>query len=282
MEFSEVKGSILKQVYKKRDPWSRKYDFGHLLVIGGSKRYSGSPAFNSMAALRAGVDLVTVVAPERAANIVASFSPNMIAYPLSGDYIEHAHLSKLIDFTKDKTAVVIGGGLTRWRGVIKTVLEYLKKVDIPVVVDADAIHAVATNKDILKNKKIVLTPHAHEFEVLSGIKPTTDLNQRIKMVQDVAGLANVTILLKGSIDIISDGNKIAINKTGSPYMTKGGLGDTLAGICGALLARGNDCFTSACAAAYINGKAGEIAAKKMRESLVATDLIDAIPEVIRI
>src|SRR3990170_6220830 len=134
MEFSEVKGSILKQVYKKRDPWSRKYDFGHLLVIGGSKRYSGSPAFNSMAALRAGVDLVTVVAPERAANIVASFSPNMIAYPLSGDYIEHAHLSKLIDFTKDKTAVVIGGGLTRWRGVIKTVLEYLKKVDIPVVV----------------------------------------------------------------------------------------------------------------------------------------------------
>jgi len=277
-----VRASILKKIYKKRNPWSRKYDFGHLLVIGGSKRYSGSPAFNALAALRAGVDLVTIVAPERAANIIASFAPDLIVYPLDGDYLRREHLDRLIEFTKNKTAVVIGGGITRSREVIKTVLEYLKKIDIPVVVDADAIHAIATKKEILKDKKIVLTPHAYEFEVLSGIKPTTDLNYRIKMVKDVAAIPKVTVLLKGYIDVISDGTKVAINKTGSPFLTKGGMGDSLAGICGALLARGNDCFTSACAAAYINGRAGEIAAKKLGESLTATDLISSIPKAIKI
>jgi len=74
--------SILKQVYKKRQPWSKKYDFGHLLVIGGSKLYSGSPAFNALAALRAGVDLVTIVAPEKTAYVIRSFKPDLIAFPV--------------------------------------------------------------------------------------------------------------------------------------------------------------------------------------------------------
>ena len=79
---------LLKKIYKKRPEWSHKGDFGHLLVIGGSKKYSGSPAFNTLAAYRSGVDLVTVVAPKRAANIIATFSPDMITYPLEGDYLK--------------------------------------------------------------------------------------------------------------------------------------------------------------------------------------------------
>jgi len=281
MKIIEVKANILRKIYKKREPWVHKYDFGHLLVIGGSKHYSGSPAFNALAALRAGTDLVTIVAPERAADIIASFLPDLIAYPLKGDYLCGEHLDELIKLTHNKTAVVIGGGLTREREVLETVVEYLERIDLPCVIDADAIHAVATKKEILKNKNFVLTPHAHEFLVLSGIQISKDLNQRMKAVKETAEKLKTTILLKGHIDVISNGKEISLNKTGCPLMSKGGMGDSLAGICGALLARGNDCFTSACASAYINGLAGEIAAKNFGESVIATELINSIPKAIK-
>jgi NAD(P)H-hydrate epimerase len=277
----QVNKSILKKIYKKRKSWAHKYDFGHLLVIGGSKHYSGSPAFNALAALRAGVDLVTIVAPERAANIIASFKPDLIAYPLKGDYINKKHLSKLLEFTKNKTAVVIGGGMCRRKETFETITTYLKKIKIPCVVDADAIHAIARNKNVVRGKNLVLTPHSYEFYVLSGIEVSTNLDERIRTVKEVANKFKTTILLKGHVDIISDGNKVAVNKTGCPYMTAGGMGDTLAGICGALLARGISCFDAACAAAYINGKAGELAAKKYGESTIASDLIEEISSIIK-
>lgn len=276
----EVDKSILKKVYKKRDSWVHKYHFGHLLIIGGSKQYSGSPALVALAALRAGVDLVTVVAPERAANIVASVSPNLIAYPLEGDYLNKKQLPELLKFTKNKTAAVIGNGLCREKEILETVAQYLKNINIPCVIDADAIHAIALDKKVVENKNFVITPHSREFEVLSGIKVTTDLEERIEVVKKVALELKITILLKGHVDIISNGKEVAINRSGSPFMTHGGMGDTLAGICGALVARGIDVFTAACASAYINGKAGEVASKELRESVTATDLINKIHEVI--
>ena len=277
----EVKKGVLKKIYKKRDPWSHKYYFGHLLVIGGSKHYSGSPTLNALAALRSGVDLVTIAAPERAANIIASFTPDLIAYPLNGNCLGVEHLTELFKLTQNKTAVVIGGGLRREDGILNVIATYLKKVDIPCVIDADAIHAVARNKGIVKNKNFLLTPHSYEFFVLSGKKVSTNLKERINAVKKLAHQLKTTILLKGHVDVVSDGKKVALNRTGSPYMTKGGMGDTLAGICGALLARGNDVFTVACASAYINGRAGEIASKKLKESVMASNLINTIPEAIK-
>lgn len=277
----QINKSILKKIYKKRKPWVHKYDFGHLLIIGGSKHYSGSPAFNALAALRAGVDLVTVVAPERAANIIASFKPDLIAYPLKGDYITKKHLPKLLEFTKNKTAVVIGGGMGRTDKVLDAVVKYLNEVEIPCVIDADAIHGVARKVNVVEDKNFLLTPHAYEFYVLSEIKVSTEIKKRVKMVKEIAKQLETTILLKGHIDVISDGKRVALNKTGCPYMTAGGMGDTLAGICGALLARDINSFDAACAAAYINGKAGELAAKKYGESTVASDLIEEISNVIK-
>lgn len=276
-----VSKSILKKVYKKRNPWSRKFNFGHLLVIGGSKQYSGSPAFNALAALRSGVDLVTVLAPERAANIIASFTPDLIAYPLKGDYLNRRHLPELENFTKNKTAVVIGGGLGRGRETLETVIRYLKHVNVPCVIDADAIHAISLYRKIVERRKFLITPHTREFKILSGIEVGTNLNKRIEAVEKSAGNLGTTILLKGHVDVISNGRQTAVNKSGSPQLTKGGCGDTLAGICGGLLARGTDIFTVACAAAHINGKAGEIASKKFGEGLMASDLVNSIPQVIR-
>lgn len=285
----KIKKNILKKIYKKRPPEVRKYDYGSLLVIGGSDFYSGSPALSAMAAYNAGVDMVTIIAPKRAADIIASFSPNMIVYPLPGSYLTKEHLATLIALTESarecsngKTAVAIGGGLGRTEETKDAILEYLSQLSVPCVVDADAIHAVSKKPGIISGKPFLATPHSYEFFMMTG-KEVHKLpeDKKTKMVQEEAARLKTTILLKGRIDKISNGKDIALNSTGSPLMSKGGMGDTLTGIAGALLARGNDPFTAAQGAAYINGLAGEIAAGELGESVTATDLIEAIPEAIK-
>ncbi|MBU5687941.1 MAG: NAD(P)H-hydrate dehydratase [Candidatus Aenigmatarchaeota archaeon] len=274
-----VNKNLLKTVYKKRDDWSRKYNFGSLLVIGGSKIYSGSPTFNALAAYRAGVDLVTVAAPERAANIIASFSPDIVTYPLKGDFLTRRHVPELLKLSHKKTACVIGGGLGREKETLLAVLDFIEKSGLPCVIDADAIHALQLKPELAKNH--LITPHAREFFVLTGLQPSTHLNERIRYVEETAKRFQTTIVLKGHIDVIASPEYTAINKTGSTFMTKGGFGDTLAGICGALLARGIDTFTAGCLGAYINGLAGEMASKKFGESVMASDLIKEIPNALK-
>jgi len=284
----EVTKEILKDIYKERPKDSKKYDFGLLIVIGGSDFYSGSPALSSLAAFKVGVDMVRIIAPKRAADIIASFTPNFAAYPLEGKWLEKKHLATLISMTESskevshgKTAVVIGGGLGRTPETQEVILEYLSEVSVPTVIDADAIHALAKNPKVVSGKPFLITPHTYEFFILTG-KEVYKLpeEEKIKIVKEEATRLQTTILLKGPVDIVSDGKEVVLSKTGTPFMTKGGCGDTLAGICGALMARGIDPFLAAQAAAYINGKAGEIAAEKSKEGLLATDLIEAIPEVI--
>ncbi|MEM7819227.1 MAG: NAD(P)H-hydrate dehydratase [Candidatus Aenigmatarchaeota archaeon] len=268
---------ILKKIYKKRNVWSHKGNFGKLLIVGGSKLYSGSPTLAALAAYRSGCDLVTIMAPERAANIIATFSPDLITYPLKGDYLNKNHLKEIFSLAKNYDAIVIGGGLCKNKETIFSVNKILKRISIPIVVDADAIYAIKNKLD----KNFVLTPHAHEFFVLSGIKLKNNINYMKKIVKDTAKKFECVILLKSHVDIISDGKKVALNKTGNPFMTKGGTGDTLAGICGALLARKINPYYAACASAYINGKAGDLAAKKYGESMLASDLLNEIKDVIK-
>jgi len=272
---------LLKKIYKKRPEWSHKGDFGHLLVIGGSKKYSGSPAFNTLAAYRSGVDLVTVVAPKRAANIIATFSSDMITYPLEGDYLKKKHLKEIFGLIGGVNALVIGGGLERNKETLETVRRILGNIKVPCVIDADAIYALIGYEKLIKHE-FVITPHANEFFALTGIKPESIEQRRIELVRNSASILGCVMVLKGHVDVISNRGKSAINKTGSPYMTVGGTGDTLAGICGALLARGIDSFDAACAACYINGMAGSFAARKYGEGMMASDLINEIPNVIKL
>ena len=274
--------SILKEIYKKRKRWCHKYDFGNLLVIGGSKLYSGSPAFNALAAYRAGVDLVTIIAPERAANIIATFSPDLITYPVKGEYFEEKHLKEVFDVisTSQFNACVIGGGLGRNKKTRKFVIKFLQEIEIPCVIDADAIYAISEKKDVLK-RIFVITPHAYEFFVFSGEKVKNDVKDRIEKVKRIASFYDITILLKGYIDVIADWKDLALNKRGTQFMTVGGTGDTLAGILGALLCFGIKPFKAACAAAFINGVAGELASRKYGVGMTASDLINEIPAVLK-
>ena len=286
----QVNKEILKDIYKerKKGDYHRKYDFGLLLVIGGSEFYSGSPALSAMAAFKSGVDMVNVIAPKRAADIIASFSPDIAAYPLDGKWLEKKHLATLIAMTESaktvsrgNVAVVIGGGMGRTKETQDVILEYLERVSVPVVIDADAIHALGKNPEIAKGKTFLITPHAFEFFVLTK-KEIYELpyEEKTEIVKKEAERLQTTILLKEKPDIISDGKEIALNKSGSPYMSVGGTGDMLAGICGALLARKIEPFIAAQAAAYISGKAGEVVAQRMKEGLLATEIIKAIPEVL--
>lgn len=288
MEVIETSKSILKDIYKERPLGSKKYDYGLLLVIGGSEFYSGAPAFSALAAFKAGVDMVRIIAPKRAADIIASFSPNMAAYPLEGIRINEKHLSVLISMTEsakasadNKAAVVIGGGIGRSEETRRTVLSYLSEITIPAVVDADGIYVLEKDPKAVSNKPVLITPHSYEFFILTG-KKIADLpdKEKIRIVQEEAARLKITILLKSNIDIVSDGQKTALVKAGSPFMTVGGTGDVLAGIAGALMARGISPFEAGRAAALINGLAGEEAGKKMGESMTAVDLIDAIPNII--
>jgi len=285
----EVTKSILKNIYKKRPEDAKKYDYGLLLVIGGSEFYSGSPAFSALAAFRTGVDMVKVIAPKRAADIIACFTPDLAAYPLEGIRLNKEHLSILISMTESakavssgKTAIVIGGGMGRSEETQSAILEYLSQISLPVVIDADGIHALSKNPEIISQKPFLITPHTYEFFILTGkdISQSSD-EEKMKIVQEQAERLKTTILLKGKIDIISNGQEVALSRIGSPLLTVGGTGDSLAGIAGALMSRGISPFEAGQAAAFINGSAGKLAAEKLGESVMATDLIEAIPEVIK-
>jgi NAD(P)H-hydrate epimerase len=273
-----INSSILKKVFPKRKKKVHKGDFGKLLIIGGSEKYTGAPALNALAALvslKTGVDVVEVIAVKRAADIIASFSPNLITIPLKGKFLQPSHLKALLKESENKNAFVIGSGIGRNKKTFSLVNSFLQKIKIPGVIDADALHAI-NSKISLKN--FILTPHSREFKVLTGITLSENLQQKIKQVQQAAKKLQTTILLKGPVDIISNNLQTAINKTGLPFMTVGGTGDILAGITGSLLAQGNSLFNSACAAAFINGKAAELTNKKT--SLTATDLLEQIRKVV--
>ncbi len=269
--------ALIRKIYKKRSPYARKGDFGRLLVVGGSIEYSGSPIFNALSALRAGCDIVNIAAPKSAAKAAKSYMPDLISYPLQGDYIGMKHFTQVMDMQKKCDAMVIGGGMGWDEETIKAASLIIKRTHIPCVIDADALYAISFK--LAKN--FIVTPHGGEFIALGGKKVGLSLSQKKDAVRAIAAKFGCIVLLKGHEDIISDGIKIGSNNTGSPFMTKGGTGDTLAGIAGALLARGVKPYDAAIAAAYINGKAGELAARKLGEGMLASDLINEIPNVIR-
>ncbi len=283
---SSVNASILKAVYPKREPWTHKGDHGHLLIVAGCERFTGSAVFNALAALRAGVDLVTVMAPERAAAVAAQASPNIITVPLDGKRFEERHAPLVLTELENHSALLIGCGLWREEPTLSAILHVLKENKKPAVADADALRALARARQPVRNPQTILLPHANEFSALTGGLVAPTLADRVPKVAAAAKQYGSVVALKGHEDIIADGRpgkgngRIAVNSTGTPLMAKGGFGDTLAGIAGAYLARGVDAFTAAQAACFVNGKAGELAAKRLGEGVLATDLFNEIPNVI--
>ncbi len=283
----------IRKAYPERKKDARKYDYGLVIVIGGSKIYTGSPVLSAMAALRSGADLSHIIAPSRVADTAASFSPDLITFPLKGDHLLPEHLPDLLaltrggeDVSRGRMAVVLGGGIGREEETKKTVREYVKEVSVPVVVDADAVYAFEKEESLvhdrfLGEKKVLLTPHMYEFYVLTGRNVKNfSKEERGFAVKSAAKEIGATILLKGEVDHISDGENSEENEVGVPELTVGGTGDVLAGIAGSLLARGHSPLQAGKVAVAVNTLAGKLAAEEKGESLLATDVIEKICQVI--
>jgi NAD(P)H-hydrate epimerase len=283
---SEVEGFAgpgdVTLVVKPRPPEAHKGHFGRLLVIGGSEIYSGAPALVALAALRSGVDLAYVAAPERTAYAIAAMSPNLITLKLEGDHLSLGNLPLIKSYLRLSTAVVVGPGLGLHKETKEAVEQLLRLMEkdgkVPVLLDADGLKAFAEFKRKV-GFPLVLTPHAGEYKLLTGKDLPQSLEERALDVKKTAEELGAVILLKGHVDLISDGERVKFNFTGNPGMTVGGTGDVLSGIVGALLAQGTDPFEASVAGAFINGAAGDFVQGEKGFHMVPTDLFDWIPRV---
>ncbi len=233
-----------------------KGDHGHVLVVAGSGTYPSTAGITALAALRTGTDLVTIAAPGRAADISGSVALNIVSERLDGDKLLMSHSDTVLDLAARADSLVIGPGLGRIDTTQRAVRDILDRWDGPAVVDADAIHAVADHHDLL-DAATVVTPHRREFEALTGDDPGTDTDARRPAAERAAADLGCTVLLKGPVDIVTDGTDTRTNATGNPTMSRGGTGDSLAGITAAIRALAVDPVPAGHAAAALNGSAGD-------------------------
>jgi NAD(P)H-hydrate epimerase len=176
---------------------------------------------------------------------------------------------------------VIGPGLGLHKDTqdaVNEIVVAVKERKIPMLLDADGLKAFAKSK-LRVNTPMILTPHAGEYKLLTGRKLPEDMNRRVEDVRKTAKKLRAVILLKGPIDIISDGTRVKLNFTGNPGMTVGGTGDVLSGVIGAFLAWGIDPFEAAVAGAFVNGAAGDFVKEEKGYHILSTDLLEWIPKV---
>jgi hydroxyethylthiazole kinase-like uncharacterized protein yjeF len=269
-------------VVKKRSPESHKGDHGKLLVLGGSEMYSGAPVLAALAALRTGVDLVYVAAPEKTASDIACLTPNIISVKLKGKHLNTDNIPQIGQYLQRVTAAVVGPGLGLHEDTRETVMKVVAAAEdlrVPLVVDADAVKAFAGFTRPLR-MPAVFTPHKGEYQTLAGEELPSSLHERTKKVKKTASKLNVTVLLKGQPDIISDGKRAKLNFSGNPGMTVGGTGDVLTGIVGAFLSQEANPLEAAVAGAFINGAAGDFVKLERGYHMLPTDLLDFIPKII--
>lgn len=280
------KNDVLATLPKRRRE-AHKGDYGRLLIVGGGSRYVGAPALAGLAALRSGVDLAIVAAPEKAAWTINSFSPDLITIKLPSRDLEPSSLSELWSELERSTAVIVGPGLgmlAKTRDAVTELARTLKEKhpNLPALFDADGLKALASERDLARGMPWVLTPHAREFEILTGADLPADLRGRAEQVKLAARGLGCVVLLKAYIDVIaSPAGKVRVNSTGNPGMTVGGTGDVLSGIVGAFLSQGGEPFKAAVAGAWACGRAGDLCLREKGYGFVASDLLEKLPEVFK-
>ena len=255
---------------------SKKGDNGTVLVAGGSRFYHGAPVLTSMASLRSGSDLVYTAVPRSIITPVRSFSPNIIALPLPDDKLTVGSAARLVAMMPkhaDTAAIGMGMSIARTEAII-TLVRKLKEAGTKLVLDASAL--IPEILPEISGTDTVVTPHAGEFRRLFQEDPGKSEKERVAKVTALAKQHRITVLLKGSTDVVSDGKQTGINRTHNCAMTVGGTGDILAGVTGGLLARVSP-FDAALLAVHINGLAGNLAFRTVGLHMVATDLLEALP-----
>jgi NAD(P)H-hydrate epimerase len=270
---------------------SNKGMYGHALIVGGSFGKSGAAAMAGMAALRAGAGLSTVATPARVLTSVASFAAELMTEPLAETAagsiaMAAAESGHFTDLAKPMTVVAIGPGLGRDPETVQFAQEAVRQTKVPLVLDADGLNAFEGKTNLLDGRRrpLVLTPHPGEMSRLAGISIKAVQADRVNIARSFARYHHLVLVLKGNRTVIGlpDGS-LWVNPTGNPGMATGGTGDILTGMTAGVIAQMPKDYTrAAIAAVYLHGLAGDVAAERMGEhSLVATDLLDGLPEAFR-
>jgi len=272
-----------------RAPDAHKGSFGHVLVIGGSLGKSGAAAMAGMAALRAGAGLSTVATAKSVLPTVAGFHPELMTEPLAesdAGTIAMASLERLNELGEGKTVLAVGPGISRHPDTAGLVRKTVASSRIPIVLDADGLNAFADHASELNGSErpLVLTPHPGEMARLIGSTSTAVQHDRLNIARTFAREHQLVLVLKGHRTLIAqpDGT-VWVNTTGNPGMATGGPGDVLTGMVAGFIAQSPDRILDAVlAAVHLHGLAGDVARESMGEhSLVATDLLEALPEAFR-
>lgn len=275
----EIGQGFADRVMPRRRPESDKNDFGRVLCVCGSAGYTGAAYFAAQGAVRMGSGVVTLVAPEKAWPVLAVKLNEPVVRPMPDDaagLLSASALPLLLPHAAKADALLIGCGLGRSADVSQIVETLLGDANCPVVLDADGINALSGHTDRIRQAKlpVVLTPHAVEFARLSGLREATP-----EQLSAFARENRCVLLYKGHRTLIAapDG-ALYRNHTGNPGMAKGGSGDVLAGMLVSLLGQGLNATDAACAAAYLHGRAGDLAANELSEcSMTPGDLLDRLP-----
>lgn len=265
-------------LFRPREPGSHKGDFGHILVVGGSAGKAGAAAMAGLAALRTGAGLVTVASPQSVQPTIASYVPEFMTEALpetSAGTLSLQALPKLKALAEGKGLIVLGPGLSRSPETADTIRRLLPELEAPIVLDADGLNAFEGHADQLRSASgLILTPHPGEMARLSGAPVGEDAESRLKVVREIAHKHDAVVVLKGHRTLTaSHSGEVWANTSGNPGMAKGGSGDVLAGIIGAMMRHMNEGYYSIGPQAeemtelLIRRKAGDQAAQKALDEL---------------
>lgn len=271
----------------KRDPQSHKGDFGRVLVIAGSRGFTGAAVLASLGALKIGAGLVYLATPGSLNDILEIKLTEVIKIPVSDSdgAFDLKSFFELKEHIERCDVVILGPGIGTSLPTKVFVHKLLEDIERPVVIDADGLNCLVDNVTLLKNckAKVVITPHPGEMARLIGKSTSYVQENRLEVAEGFASENGVIVVLKGARTIISspDGRSY-INPTGNPGMATGGTGDVLTGMIGGLIAQGLSPLEASCVGVFLHGLSGDIGAIRKGElSLIASDLLDFIPEAIK-
>lgn len=270
-----VEKKDIGSLFPQRKKFSHKGTYGHVLIIAGSYGMMGAAVLCTRAAVHSGTGLVTAFIPKCGYNIMQRSVPEAMAVAAKTEKYISGPLPE-----KNFTSVAVGPGLGKNAATVRSLKRYLSNIKQPLLLDADALNIISENKSLFKKipAGTVLTPHPGEFKRLAG-KAKNDF-ENFQLLKSFAKQYNVFVVVKGAYTCIATPDGEAhFNSTGNPGMAKGGSGDALSGIIGALLAKGMPAPEACIAGVYIHGLAGDIAALKFsEESMSASDIINSLPE----
>jgi hydroxyethylthiazole kinase-like uncharacterized protein yjeF len=283
-----LEASDVRRHFPPREPGAHKGRFGHLLVVAGSLGKTGAAVLAGRAALRSGVGLCTIVVPASQQPIVAGQAPEYMTEAMPETAARSLSLEakdRVLDLARRMDAVALGPGLSLDPETQELARTLILEVERPLVVDADALSALAGHLDLLRHAAgpRALTPHPGEMARMLGIGIDAVQADRLEVTRAFSREHGVALALKGAGTVIAgpDG-RIVVNPTGNPGLAKGGSGDVLTGIAGALLARGLEPVAALEVGCYLHGLAGDLAAGERGEvAMIAGDVIETLPGALR-